>query len=129
MPVIAAIDVGSNAIRLAIAMLTPDGHHEVSHNAREALRLGQDVFATGSISPASMERAVEAFGRFREQIERHAVASVKTASTSAVREAANRDSFVTDFMMAIRREHRDSQSNGVTSNVYCSNDWHRQGNR
>ncbi len=94
MPVIAAIDVGSNAIRLAIATLTPDGHHEVSHNAREAVRLGQDVFATGSISPASMERAVEAFGRFREQIERHAVASVKTAATSAVREATNRDSFV-----------------------------------
>ena len=90
MPVIAAIDVGSNAIRLAIATLKPDGDLEVIHNMREAVRLGQDVFATRSISPVSMERALEAFERFREQIERHGVASIKTAATSAVPSAPSR---------------------------------------
>lgn len=94
MPFIAAIDIGSNALRLAIAALGADSNSEVVHNVREAVRLGQDVFATGSISASSIEKAVEGFARFREQIDRHGVVSVRAAATSAVREAANGDFFV-----------------------------------
>jgi exopolyphosphatase/guanosine-5'-triphosphate,3'-diphosphate pyrophosphatase len=42
-----------------------------------------------------MSRAIEAFGRLREQLDRYGVVSVRAAATSAVREAANRDVFVT----------------------------------
>ncbi len=94
MPAIAAIDIGSNAIRLAIATFDVNGHHEVVHNARDAVRLGQDVFSSGSISATTTEKALEAFGRFREQIDKHGATSVKAAATSAVREANNREFFV-----------------------------------
>jgi exopolyphosphatase/guanosine-5'-triphosphate,3'-diphosphate pyrophosphatase len=94
MPPIAAIDIGSNGIRLAIATLNGEGHYQVVHNSREPVRLGQDVFATGVISPGTLEKSVEAFGKFREQIDKLGAGPVKATATSAVREAANRDEFV-----------------------------------
>jgi exopolyphosphatase/guanosine-5'-triphosphate,3'-diphosphate pyrophosphatase len=89
MPVISAIDIGSNALRLAIATLEPDGRYQIVHNSREAVRLGQDVFSKGEISEATLERVLDAFGKFREQIDRNGVSSIKAAATSAVREAGN----------------------------------------
>src|SRR5262245_48645172 len=91
MPVIAAIDIGSNALRLAIATLDRDGHYQIVHNSREAVRLGQDVFTTGDISEPTIDRVLEGFGRFREQIDRNGVTSIKAAATSALREAGNGD--------------------------------------
>lgn len=91
---VAAIDVGSNAIRLAIVSVGADGRCEIAYTAREAVRLGQDVFSTGCISPETIERAMEAFGRLREQIDRYGVVSIRGAATSAVRDAANRELFV-----------------------------------
>jgi exopolyphosphatase / guanosine-5'-triphosphate,3'-diphosphate pyrophosphatase len=89
MPVTAAIDIGSNALRLAIATHGTDGHYQILHNSREAVRLGQDVFATGEISAPTIEKVLEAFGKFREQIDRNGASSIKAAATSAVREAGN----------------------------------------
>ena len=89
MPVISAIDIGSNALRLAIATLESDGHYQIVHNSREAVRLGQDVFASGEISPATLDKVLDAFGRFREQIDRNGASAIKAAATSAVREAGN----------------------------------------
>jgi exopolyphosphatase/guanosine-5'-triphosphate,3'-diphosphate pyrophosphatase len=89
MPVFAAIDLGSNAFRLAIATVGPDGHYEQTYSGREAVRLGQEVFASGKISAGTIDKALEAVGRFREQIDRHGAASVRAVATSAVREATN----------------------------------------
>jgi len=91
MPVISAIDIGSNALRLAIATLETDGHYQIVHNSREAVRLGQDVFASGEISGATLDKVLDAFGKFREQIDRNGVSAIKAAATSAVREAGNGD--------------------------------------
>jgi exopolyphosphatase/guanosine-5'-triphosphate,3'-diphosphate pyrophosphatase len=92
---VAAIDVGSNAIRLAVVSLDDEGRRETVHTSREAVRLGKDVFSTGSISDETLTRALEAFSRLREQIDRFGVVSVRATATSAVREAANRELFVT----------------------------------
>jgi len=91
---IAAIDVGSNAIRLAIATVDAGGQYQVIHNAREAVRLGHDVFATGRISDATIKAALEAFRRFREQLSKHSVTRFKAVATSALREAENGEAFV-----------------------------------
>jgi exopolyphosphatase/guanosine-5'-triphosphate,3'-diphosphate pyrophosphatase len=90
MPVTAAIDIGSNALRLAIATMDADGHYQIVHNSREAVRLGQDVFATGEISDPTIEKVLDAFGKFKELIDRNGVNIIKAAATSAVREAGNR---------------------------------------
>jgi len=89
MPVTAAIDIGSNALRLAIATHDTDGHYQVIHNSREAVRLGQDVFATGEISESTIGKVIDAFGKFREQIDRNGANYIKATATSAVREAGN----------------------------------------
>jgi exopolyphosphatase / guanosine-5'-triphosphate,3'-diphosphate pyrophosphatase len=93
-PTIAAIDIGSNAIRLAIATIDTAGHYQIVHNAREPVRLGHDVFATGRISEATTKAALEAFRRFREQLSKYSVTRFKAVATSALREAENGDAFV-----------------------------------
>ena len=88
---IAAIDVGSNAIRLAIAKVGAAGDYDIIHVAREPVRLGHDVFATNRIAPETIKSASSAFRRFREQLNKYAVTRFRAVATSAVREAENGD--------------------------------------
>src|SRR6185369_6912557 len=91
MPTIAAIDVGSNAIRLAIANVNADSSYQIVYNVREPVRLGQDVFTKGTISAHTIDKMVETFTNFKKKLEEHSVTRVKAVGTSAVREATNRD--------------------------------------
>jgi exopolyphosphatase / guanosine-5'-triphosphate,3'-diphosphate pyrophosphatase len=91
MPTIAAIDVGSNAIRLAIANVDTNGSYQPVYSVREPVRLGQDVFTKGTISPHTVDKLVERFIDFKQKLEEHAVSQVKAVGTSALREAMNRD--------------------------------------
>ena len=99
---IAAIDVGSNAIRLAIATVDATGQYQVVHNAREAVRLGHDVFDTGRISDVTLKAAMGAFRRFREQLSKYSVTRFKAVATSALREAENGEAFVAQ----VAKRHR-----------------------
>jgi exopolyphosphatase/guanosine-5'-triphosphate,3'-diphosphate pyrophosphatase len=94
MPVLAALDVGSNALRLAIGEVDESRHLTVLEGMREAVRLGQDTFTHGSISEESIEAAVTAFQRFRDAIARRGAVKVRAVATSAVREALNCELFV-----------------------------------
>lgn len=98
MPTIAAIDVGTNSIRLTIASVNQDGSYNIVHNAREPVRLGQDVFSGGQIGQATIQRAAEGFQRFRELIDQYAVGQIKAVATSALREAGNRDKFISSVL-------------------------------
>lgn len=94
MPTFAGIDVGSNAIRLSIG--TVDGERKLSiiDNLREPVRLGQDVFTTGTIAEQTIDNSVEAFRRFRQAIDERAARWTRAVATSATREATNRDLFI-----------------------------------
>src|SRR6267142_5014149 len=91
MPTVAAIDVGSNAIRLLIANANTTGGYETILSIREPVRLGQDVFTKGLISAQTIERTLQTFQGFQEKLDQHAVKHVKAVATSALREATNRD--------------------------------------
>src|SRR5262245_29797533 len=91
MPTIAAIDVGSNAIRLSIATVNGDSGYQAVYNLREAVRLGQDVFTNGIISPQPIGRMLQTFADFKQKLEEHGVNHVKAVATSALREATNRE--------------------------------------
>ena len=91
MPRLAAIDVGSNAMRLAIASADDDGKMRVIETSREPVRLGADVFSDGEISDARLVEAMEAFLKFRKIINKYKVKEVRAVGTSALREARNRD--------------------------------------
>lgn len=88
---LAALDFGSNAVRMAIARARDGGPPELVESLREPVRLGQDVFSRGTISEANMERAAEACRRFRRLMEGHGVALWRAVGTSALREAWNRE--------------------------------------
>ena len=107
MPTLAAIDVGSNAIRLVIASVDGDRKLTVVENLREPVRLGQEVFKRGNIAEETIERATEGFTRFKQTIEGHGAKWTKAVATSAIREALNQEFFL----------DRVSQASGIELNV------------
>ena len=94
MPVFAAIDVGSNALRLTIGDVDNQQRVTTLESLREPVRLGQDVFTNGVITEATMDQAVAAFEKFRHAIDLRGASWTKAVATSAVREALNREIFV-----------------------------------
>lgn len=86
---IAAIDVGSNAIRMAVARPMSGGRLEMLESTRLPVRLGQDVFTTGQLSESIMQAAVDAFLRFRAIADQFGVSQLRAVGTSALREAEN----------------------------------------
>jgi exopolyphosphatase/guanosine-5'-triphosphate,3'-diphosphate pyrophosphatase len=99
-PRFAAIDVGSNAIRIRVVEAPKAEEIREIHAARHAVRLGREVFLTNEIARGSAEAAVEAFRSFKKLLEEHHVEHVRAVATSAMREAKNKKSVVD----LIRRE-------------------------
>jgi exopolyphosphatase/guanosine-5'-triphosphate,3'-diphosphate pyrophosphatase len=92
MPTFAAIDIGSNSIRLKIASVQQH-HLKTLHQDREVVRLGESVFQTGVISPDAMANAIRALKRFQKATQLHVVDKVRVVATSALRDARNADAF------------------------------------
>jgi exopolyphosphatase / guanosine-5'-triphosphate,3'-diphosphate pyrophosphatase len=90
---IAAIDAGSNAVRLAVARAYSALDIEPLHNERYSLRLGENVFIRHRFSEETLKKAVKAFRHFREIMDDFGVTQYRAVATSASREARNRDAF------------------------------------
>ncbi|RJP18097.1 MAG: Ppx/GppA family phosphatase [Deltaproteobacteria bacterium] len=88
---IAAIDMGSNAIRFYVVETGGDSPYRVLENIREPIRLGGDVFLKGTIREENIRRAEGAFRRFRQLLKTHGVQTVRAVATCATREASNSD--------------------------------------
>jgi len=99
-PRFAAIDVGSNAIRIRVVEAPKADDIRELHAARHAVRLGREVFMTNEIARGSADAAVEAFRSFKKLLGEHGVEHVRAVATSAMREAKNKKSVVDH----IRRE-------------------------
>lgn len=91
---LAAIDVGSNAIRLVIGELDRHGDIKTLKKYREPIRLGKDVFKNGTVSTKSLERVIRTFEKFSDAIRSHKVEVSRAVATSAMREAKNRDELI-----------------------------------
>lgn len=91
--VLAAIDVGTNAVRLEIAAAFPDGTLETLHTERDPVRPGEGLFKTGVISKEVAGRLVSTLRRYASVCKRHG-ARVRAVATSALREARNREEIV-----------------------------------
>jgi exopolyphosphatase / guanosine-5'-triphosphate,3'-diphosphate pyrophosphatase len=87
-PVLAAIDVGTNAVRLELARPDPDGALETLHQERDPIRPGEGVFATGSMPRETADRLLSTLRRYAALCRRHK-ALVRAVATSALREARN----------------------------------------
>jgi exopolyphosphatase / guanosine-5'-triphosphate,3'-diphosphate pyrophosphatase len=91
---IAAIDAGSNAVRLSVARAYSALDIEPLYTERYSLRLGEGVFVRHRFSEETFKRGVKAFRHFREVLDEHGVTRYRAVATSASREARNRDAFV-----------------------------------
>jgi exopolyphosphatase/guanosine-5'-triphosphate,3'-diphosphate pyrophosphatase len=91
--VLAAIDLGTNAIRLEIARPLDDGSLETLHQERDPVRPGEGVFSTGGVPRPVADRVVATLSRYAALCRRYG-ARVRAVATSAVREARNRDEIV-----------------------------------
>ncbi|MCW6005348.1 Ppx/GppA family phosphatase [Micromonospora sp. CPCC 205371] len=89
---VAAIDCGTNSIRLLIASLEPAGLVDVVRRM-EIVRLGQGVDRTGRLAPEALERTRVALASYAAQIAEHGVSLVRMVATSATRDASNADDF------------------------------------
>lgn len=89
---LAAIDCGTNTIKLLIASVEGDELHELEREAR-MVRLGQDLDRTGVIAPQALERAFAAIEEYASLIERHDVERIRFVATSATRDAGNASEF------------------------------------
>jgi exopolyphosphatase/guanosine-5'-triphosphate,3'-diphosphate pyrophosphatase len=89
---VAAIDCGTNSIRLLIADRSDGVLHDV-HREMRIVRLGEGVDATGRFAPEALARTHAALADYAELLREHSVSTVRMVATSATRDAANRDEF------------------------------------
>ncbi|HZU31948.1 MAG TPA: exopolyphosphatase, partial [Candidatus Angelobacter sp.] len=88
MPVFAAVDIGSNSVRLSIAELRR-GRLVALHQDREVTRLGEGVFRDGSLDPQAMAHTLKVLRRFHRAVQSYAVERTRVVATSALRDSNN----------------------------------------
>ena len=93
MPTFAAVDIGSNSVRLKIAKVVR-GRLLTLHEDREVTRLGESVFATGALDPQAMSLTLRVLRRFHRAAQEHAAERVRVVATSALRDAQNSRAFM-----------------------------------
>ena len=91
---VAAVDCGTNSIRLLVADVDPVAGTLVDVDRRmEIVRLGQGVDATGRISADAMERTLATTRFYGALVEQYGATAVRFVATSATRDASNQDDF------------------------------------
>ncbi len=98
----AAIDIGSNAVRLLIADVIERADHPVVKKTslvRVPIRLGEDVFDSGRISNAKRDYLIKSLKAFRLLTEVYGIQYVRCCATSALREASNREEVILQVEM------------------------------
>lgn len=93
MPTFAAVDIGSNSVRLKIAKVER-GRLETLHEDREVTRLGESVFASGALDPQAMAHTIRVLQRFHRAAQTHAADRVRVVATSAMRDSRNSRAFL-----------------------------------
>ncbi|MFF0064098.1 exopolyphosphatase [Streptomyces sp. NPDC005279] len=92
---VAAIDCGTNSIRLLVADADPETGELVDLDRRMIIvRLGQGVDRTGRLAPEALERTFAACREYAAVIKEHGAEKLRFVATSASRDAENRDEFV-----------------------------------
>ncbi len=90
---VAAIDVGTNSIRLVVAESDPRIKFRIIEDVKETTRLGAGLYFTGQLRLESVRRSVRALGRLKAIAQNHHVSRIRAIATSAVREASNGAAF------------------------------------
>ncbi|MDT7780232.1 MAG: exopolyphosphatase / guanosine-5-triphosphate,3-diphosphate pyrophosphatase, partial [Acidobacteriota bacterium] len=108
---LAAIDIGSNSIKLVVVDAAASDSFAVLAREKETVRLGHETLREGFLSPSAIERAAECVKRFRSIAEARGVERVLAIATASVRAAANAAEFIDEV------EHRTGVRVEVLSGV------------
>ena len=100
---VAAIDCGTNSIRLLVADIEGETLTDVVRDMR-IVRLGQDVDRTGRLAPEALDRTLTALGDYAALLRELGAERVRMCATSATRDAANRDEFVSGVRAVLRAD-------------------------
>ena len=100
MSVLAAVDIGSNSVRLKVARIV---HHRLKtvHEDRFVTRLGESVFRDGALSPEAMDTTIKVLRGFHRVVRSYGSDRVRVVGTSALREASNSAAFLAWVQSAI----------------------------
>jgi exopolyphosphatase/guanosine-5'-triphosphate,3'-diphosphate pyrophosphatase len=90
----AVVDVGSNALRFQLAFVHEPDCYRILMQERKPIRLGRQVFQTGTLDAESVETGLEALRDFKACADRYQVRAFKAVGTSFLREARNGQSFI-----------------------------------
>jgi len=93
-PIIAAIDVGSNSIKMTVGKVNATGAVDEVGWASEVVRLGQGLTATGKLDESRIEVAIETLKQFRVQAEQLGASAIVAVATEATRAASNGPEFL-----------------------------------
>ena len=95
MSTVAAIDCGTNSIRLLVAEIEPANRqlHDLVREMR-IVRLGEGVDATGRLAPAAVERTLRELDDYVQLAREKGATAIRMVATSATRDAANRELFL-----------------------------------
>lgn len=91
---VAAIDVGSSAIRMDVSEIHTDGSFRSLEHLSKGISLGKDTFTNGNLSEETMQTACQALSDFSRVMKTYDVTKYRAVATSAVREAGNADTFL-----------------------------------
>src|SRR2546422_871821 len=94
MPRYAAIDIGSNSIRMLAAEVVDGSPFKPLASSRQVTRLGEGVFRTGRISQSAMDLCGAVLAQMAEEYRNVGVVGVRALGTSALRDASNQDEFL-----------------------------------
>jgi exopolyphosphatase/guanosine-5'-triphosphate,3'-diphosphate pyrophosphatase len=98
---VAAIDCGTNSIRLLVADVLADGTLSELDRRMEIVRLGQGVDRTGELAPEALARTLAATATYATVATELGATRVRFVATSATRDARNRDEFVAGVRAAL----------------------------
>src|ERR1700737_2099621 len=93
MPTLAAVDIGSNSLRLKISRLSGRRLREI-HEDRQVTRLGGRVVRSGFLTPNAMADTVKVLRRFHRTVQQEGADFVRVVATSALRDARNSRAFL-----------------------------------
>ncbi|HEX9259895.1 MAG TPA: hypothetical protein VF855_10200 [Acidimicrobiales bacterium] len=109
---VAAIDLGTNSVRLLVS----DGREDIERTA-VITRLGARVSRTGHLDTAGIEKTLEVMRRFRESLNTHRVERVRVVATEAARQAHDTESFFDRVHAALG--HRPELIDGHTEATFA----------
>ncbi len=128
---IAAIDIGSNSLKLAVVAAAASDSFTIIWQDRERVRLGHGTLQNRTLSAKAIDLSAEAIGRFRSIAETREVGTIIAVATASLREALNAEEFVeeikkrTNVNIEVLPSIEEARLIGISATTYFGSEYQR----